>query len=86
MNGAIKFHKATGPAFQPGEIWVDSAGHHVRIIKVTPYNENPVSLIDYEVEYTWVFDGVEWDAVTWSKDAWNFQVRHNHIADMHARK
>ena len=33
MNGEIKFHKATGPAFHPGEVWVGGSG--ARVYRVT---------------------------------------------------
>ena len=37
MNGKIKFHKATGPAFKTGEKWVDSGNNVVTIRFVEKY-------------------------------------------------
>lgn len=34
MNGKIKFHKATGPAFAQGEVWVSASGVKVEIVSV----------------------------------------------------
>ena len=77
MNGKIKFHKATGPAFEPGERWVSSSGVIVEVISVTKYpgaTENHTD--DYSVTYRNTVDGSIHE-----KDAWNFQVRYNHQAD-----
>lgn len=79
MNGKHKFHKPTSPAFHSGEIWyaTDGSGIHVSIIGVTKYQfkklENNIS--DYRVDY------LQSDGTTFSKDAWNFQVRYFHQAD-----
>ena len=35
MNGKIKFHKATGPAFNEGEVWV--GGKDSKIMPDDPY-------------------------------------------------
>lgn len=84
MNGAKKWHKATGPAFYPGEEWVSATGSRVRIISVRKYpgaslESNRTS--DYSVTYEWVeSDGA---AQQYENDAWNFQVRYQHIADEH---
>lgn len=81
MNGAKKFHKATGPAFHRGEEWVSSCGNRVYILSVRKYpgaateaNHNS----DYGVTYEWMENG---HYVQHEKDAWNFQVRYQHIAD-----
>jgi hypothetical protein len=77
MNGKIKFHKATGPAFNVGEVWVGSDGNtKVTIVGVSKYpgaTSNHTS--DYSVTY-------EWNGVQYEKDAWNFQVRYTHQADL----
>ena len=82
MNGTKKWHKATGPAFYPGEEWVGTRGHRVRIVSVRKYpGASPESnhTSDYGVTYEWVeSDGT---AQQHEKDAWNFQVRYQHIAD-----
>ncbi len=78
MNGKIKFHKATGPAFNVGEIWISSTGSKVKIISVRRYpNAITYHLSDYSVTY---YTG-EGDN-THEKDAWNFQVRYTHQADV----
>lgn len=81
MNGAKKFHKATGPAFHSGEQWVSSSGNRVTIVSVRKYpgaaaDANHTS--DYGVTYEWMEKG---HYVQHEKDAWNFQVRYQHIAD-----
>lgn len=83
MNGAKKFHKATGPAFNPGEVWVSHAGKiRVTIGEVRKYpgadaDSNHTS--DYGVTYKWTENN---EVVQHEKDAWNFQVRYQHIADV----
>jgi hypothetical protein len=37
MNGKIKFHKATGPAFNVGEVWVSVSGVQVEVVSVSKY-------------------------------------------------
>lgn len=81
MNGKIKFHKATGPAFNPGEIWVGSRGHRVEVVSVRKY---PGATSDHTSDY-----GVTYKVAPKSdpeaqheKDAWNFQVRYTHQADL----
>jgi hypothetical protein len=81
MNGNVKFHKATGPAFNPGEVWVASGGAKVTIVSVRKYasagsDSNHTS--DYGVTYEWIEHG---EVCQHEKDAWNFQVRYQHIAD-----
>jgi hypothetical protein len=78
MNGNIKFHKATGPAFNVGEVWYGSNGQRVRIVDVARYLgvlSNHIS--DYNVTYMDMMD-----ATVHEKDAWNFQVRYTHQADL----
>lgn len=78
MNGKIKFHKATGPAFNEGEVWVGASGSKVQIISVRKYiGATGDHTSDYGVTY---FTG-EGDN-THEKDAWNFQVRYTHQADI----
>jgi hypothetical protein len=82
MNGNHKWHKATGPAFNPGEQWISHAGNiRVAIVSVRKYpgaapESNHTS--DYGVTYAWN-EGNK--TVHHEKDAWNFQVRYGHIAD-----
>jgi hypothetical protein len=72
MNGNVKFHKANGPAFNPGEVWVSSSGCKCQIDSVRKFGDDKW---DYEV--TCVYP----DGAKFSKDAWNFQVRYQHVAD-----
>jgi ABC-type molybdate transport system substrate-binding protein len=77
MNGKIKFHKATGPAFNAGEVWYAANGRMAEIVDVARYLgvlSNHTS--DYSVMYKDVQDGTMYE-----KDAWNFQVRYTHQAD-----
>jgi hypothetical protein len=82
MNGNHKWHKATGPAFNPGEQWISHAGNsHVTIVSVRKYpGASPESnyTSDYGVTYAW---GEGDKIVQHEKDAWCFQVRYGHIAD-----
>ena len=83
MNGEIKFHKATGPAFHPGEVWVSGSGNRVTVVSVRKYeNTSTTHTSDYSVLYEWVEGGV---VRQHEKDAWNFQVRYTHIADLKVR-
>jgi hypothetical protein len=78
MNGKIKFHKATGPAFKTGEVWYAANGQRVRIVDVARYLgvlSNHIS--DYSVMFMDMTDGT-----MHVKDAWNFQVRYTHEADL----
>jgi hypothetical protein len=80
MNGKIKFHKATGPAFNPGEVWVGSGGTKVTIVSVQKYpGATSDHTSDYGVTYEWEERG---QMVQHEKDAWNFQVRYTHQADL----
>ena len=79
MNGARKFHKATGPAFNVGEVWVGSSGHKVTVVSVRAFPMcNPNHSPDYGVTYEWVENG---EVKQHEKDCWNFQVRYSHVAD-----
>lgn len=82
MNGTRKFHKATGPAFQPGEVWLSHSGkNRVEIVTVFKYlgaPEENAHTSDYGVIYKWTENG---EVRQNGKDAWNFQVRYGHIAD-----
>lgn len=88
MNGEVKWHKATGPAFFPGERWVSSSFKPpltsktgVKVVSVRKYpgaTSNHIS--DYGVTYEWEEEGGK--VHQWEKDAWNFQVRYTHIADL----
>ncbi len=81
MNGKIKFHKATGPAFNVGEVWVGSDGNtKVTIVSVRKYpGATSDHTSDYGVTYEWEEHG---QMVQHEKDAWNFQVRYTHQADL----
>jgi hypothetical protein len=84
MNGTIKWHKATGPAFSAGERWVGSSGSRVTIVSVRRYpGADPMSnhTSDYGVTYEWVDNNGK--VFQYEKDAWNFQVRYTHVADLH---
>ena len=77
MNGHVKFHKANGPAFNAGEPWVSSCGNKVTIKSVRQFGPGKW---DYEVHYS------QEKGVDCKKDAWNFQVRYEHIADKKVRQ
>lgn len=78
MNGSRKFHKATGPAFFPGEIWYGVSGKiKVEILSVRATKGNHTS--DYFVTYLTDPDGDR--SKMHEKDCWNFQVRYEHSAD-----
>jgi hypothetical protein len=77
MNGKIKFHKAAGPAFNVGEVWVSVTGVNVEIVEVVKYpGATEDHTDDYGVTYRNIVDGSIHE-----KDAWNFQVRYTHHAD-----
>jgi hypothetical protein len=78
MNGAKKFHSGDGPAFNAGEIWEGSSGHKVEITRTVRYGTGKW---DVDVFYWATISGSERRSVEISKDAWNFQVRYQHIAD-----
>ncbi len=83
MNNKIKFHKATGPAFNPGEVWVGTGGRiKVEIIAVRKY---PGATSDHTSDYgvTYKTDPINNPEQTHEKDAWNFQVRYTHQADLY---
>lgn len=81
MNGKIKFHKAAGPAFSPGEIWYSSNGIKVEIVSVHKY---PGATSDHNSDYavTYKTDPTNSPSKIHEKDAWNFQVRYTHQADL----
>jgi hypothetical protein len=79
MNGKIKFHKATGPAFNVGEIWISSSGHRVEIVDVARYLG---VLSNHTNDYSVMYKSIE-DGSLHEKDAWNFQVRYTHQADQY---
>jgi hypothetical protein len=78
MNGAIKFHKATGPAFNPGEVWCTANGRgRVRVLGVWKHPGATTDYTsDYSVEYEYPDESVH------NKDCWSFQIQYTHIADM----
>ena len=82
MNGAKKFHKVNGPAFNPGEVWYacDGSGIRVEIASVRPYSnrittQELLGISDWGVTY------LQSNGTTHEKDGWNFQVRYFHQAD-----
>ena len=79
MNGKIKFHKPTGPAFNAGEVW-KSGGIRVTILSVKKMVADGQHISDWQVYYD------NGEGITTSKDAWNFQVRYTHVADLEATK
>ena len=81
MNGEIKWHKPTGPAFAPGEEWVSTCGYRVKIISVRKY---PGATTNHISDYGVLYEQLG-GAPNHEKDAWNFQVRYTHVADLAAR-
>jgi hypothetical protein len=81
MNGTRKFHKATGPAFLAGEKWYGISGKFaVTIVSLHKYpGATSDHTSDYGVVYEWMENG---EVVQHEKDAWNFQVRYEHQADL----
>jgi len=75
----VKFRKPTGPAFNSGEVWINTAGNRVTIVSVRKYNTTGNHISDYGVTYEWAERG---DVVQHEKDAWNFQVRYTHSSDV----
>jgi hypothetical protein len=79
-----KVRKPLGPAFAGGELWENVSGFRVRIVSVDKYPGAPISdficaIDDYAVIYEWAeSDGIH----RRQKDAWNFQVRYTHCADL----
>ena len=77
MNGVRKFHSPDGPAFAPGQEWVSCSGKiRCWVIGTRRWGSDKW---DVEVTYRYA-DGAES-----RKDAWNFQVRYEHIADVGVR-
>jgi Zn-dependent M28 family amino/carboxypeptidase len=74
MNGAKKFHPATGPAFAIGEEWLraDNGPGTVKILNTRVWGPGKW---DVDVTYS------QADGSKATKDAWNFQVRYFHVAD-----
>lgn len=81
MNKNVKFHSPDGPAFNPGEVWVGSSGLEVTIVNTFRFGP---SKWDVDVRYKWLDTNTGQES-HWVKDAWNFQVRYNHKADMFAK-
>jgi hypothetical protein len=75
MNSKIKFHSPNGPAFLPRQRWVSSSGTEVEILSTARWG-NDKWMVD--VTYCVVCEPEQ----TWQKDAWNFQVRYTHQADL----
>jgi hypothetical protein len=84
MNKKIKFHKATGPAFNRGEVWVSSSGVQVEIISVRKFlGATSGETSDYAVLYK--TDPLKNPCSFHERDAWNFQVSYTHKADTYAK-
>lgn len=81
MNGKVKFHKAMGPAFNTGEVWVSASGVKVEVVSVRKY---PGTIGDHASDYGVIYktDPVANPQQVNEKDAWNFQVRYTHQADL----
>lgn len=77
MNGAKKFHSPDGPAFNPGEIWVGSSGEAVEVYATQRYG---IDKWDVDVYYT--PHGPNAAEIGYRKNAWSFQVRYQHKADL----
>jgi len=84
MNRTIKFHKATGPAFNPGEVWVGSSGVQVEIVSVRKF---PGATSDETSDYAVLYktDPLKNPCSVHERDAWKFQVRYTHKADTYAK-
>jgi hypothetical protein len=80
MNGNLKFHKPTGPAFNHGEKWINSGNASVYIDSVQHNNTEGNNCSDYTIRYFW-YNSASGKKVFHEKDGWNFQVRYMHIAD-----
>jgi hypothetical protein len=74
MNGAKKFHSADGPAFNQGEVWI-SGEHEAQIIRTERYG---CGKWDVDVYYSYPNDPLK----EVRKNAWSFQVRYQHKADL----
>lgn len=71
MNRVVKFRKPTSPAFLPGEKWKGS-GTTCEIVAVTKFGDGKW---DYFVFYR------QYSGTIYYKDAWNFQLRYEHVSD-----
>lgn len=74
MNGARKFHSPDGPAFNPGEEWRGISGN----VACWIVNTRRYGAGKWDVDVLYRYS----DGQQWSKDAWNFQVRYQHVADV----
>jgi hypothetical protein len=75
MNGNRKWHKPWGPAFRTGERWLGVSGS-IRgpvIIGCRKWGPNKW---DWEITY------MQADGSICEKNAWSFQVRYTHVADL----
>lgn len=75
MNHNQKFHNPKGPAFNVGEKWIaaDGQGGECIINNTMKYGPDKWDVaVFYECKNGQVYE----------KDAWNFQVRYFHIADI----
>jgi hypothetical protein len=72
MNKKIKFHKPNGSAFNENEEWIGVSKNKVKIISVEKFGDNK---FDYEINYK------QSDGSLSKKNAYNFQIRYQHLAD-----
>lgn len=74
MNGKIKFHPGSSPAFNQGEVWHSASGgeYKVWILCTRRFSEGK-----FDVDVTYEDDR----KFPMTKDVWNFQVRYVHQAD-----
>lgn len=75
MNGEIKFHSPDGPAFNKGERWVGSSGAVYVIVDRRRWGTDK-----WDVDIFYILEGQP--DIKWHKDAWNFQARCTHAADL----
>lgn len=75
MNGKTKFHSPDGPAFNTGERWIGTSGA-VYVIQ----GRRRYALDKWDVEISYFLEGQP--ETVWSRDAWHFQVRFTHQADL----
>lgn len=75
MNGVKKFHSPDAPAFNPGEQWIGTSGAVYEVLSTRRYSTDKWGV---DVCYCMITQ----PEVHWTKDAWNFQFRFTHRADL----
>ena len=77
MNGTIKFHKPTSPAFNVGEVWFGGPlNSKITIVSVEKVGSEKW---DYTVTFQYA------NGTIYSSNAWKFQTRYTHHADKYAK-